>query len=464
MYYPRIAKATGGVTAAIFFYHLFQRHSQLSHPSEWLRITFDEIEDETGLSRAEQKLARCQLVERSLLQERLVGVQCDTLEFWPDIDALEERLDNFCNVVQSSHRFNTKAEVTSQQARADELELRANTNSLSLEKKTKKINEDDIQKKQNKINRVDSNGSSIFMGCTSPTQKHHSTLESSPINTHNIEFESSHTSTPIVKTDKFFPVQRQPISVKVTPNYQFTGPWESAEQFEDFQRALLEHFKNKGVDSPGGWVFKIIDGMTKGLVSPFWDEFVAGIPLGESQKVKRDWEIEPGVPYPAFEEERVQYYIHKGEPLEVAVSKARSDLRNPVIGKDLWDGFLRKCDRIADEAIKAKNLGVTAPYLPPSFTDKPQVTKQSVMNKLAAVASQFLLSTSSLDSLSESCLERREIENKAQSPGCDVPTLSSLQEVYKTPIGRTLVERQIAEHPEWGYGIVDGQVSDLIPF
>jgi hypothetical protein len=252
--------------------------------------------------------------------------------------------------------------------------------------------------------------------------------------------------------------------VKVTPNYQFSGPWKSPEQFEEFQRALLEYFKNQGVHNPSGWVFKIVDGMTKGVVSPFWDEFAAGIPLGESQKIKRDWEIEPGVPYPAFEEERIQYYVHKGEPLEVAVSKARSELRDPVVGKDLWDGFLRKCDRIADEAIKAKKLGVATPYLPPSFTDKPQITKQSVINKLAVVSPQFSLASSSSKNITNLGLEQKQIEREMPKSGCSIPTLASLQKAYETPIGRTLVEKQIAEHPEWGYGIADGQLIDLIPF
>jgi hypothetical protein len=267
----------------------------------------------------------------------------------------------------------------------------------------------------------------------------------------------------MVKTDKFFPVRRQPVAVKVTPHYQFSGPWESPEQFEEFQRSLLEHFKQQGVDNPGGWVFRIIDGMTKGLVSPFWDEFVAGIPLGQSQKIQRDWEIEPGIPYPAFEEERTQYYLQKGEPLEVAVSRARSDLRNPVLGQDLWEGFLRKCDRMADEAIKAKQLGLKTPYLPPSFTHKPQVTKQSVINKLSEITPQLSLSSSSDSPINQS-LEQENVEDDPSKIPSNVPPLAALQEAYKTPMGRTLVKKQIAEHPEWGYGIIDGKVVDVLPF
>ena len=269
---------------------------------------------------------------------------------------------------------------------------------------------------------------------------------------------------PVSKNEQPVPWQRQPIAVKVTPNYQFSGPWQTPEQCAEFQKLLLEYAKEKGFYNPAEWVFKIIDGITKGIVSPFWDEFVQGIPLGESQKVKRDWEIEPGIAYPAFEEERIQYYVQKGEPLEVAVSKARSDLRNPVLGKDLWEGFLRKCDRIADEAIKAKKSGIKTPYLPPSFTDRPTITKESVMQKLTAVSPQFSLESSNYQSLAQINDNEQKSLHKKPDSASDVPNIDTLNAVYKTPMGKKLVEKQITEHPEWGYGIVDGELVDLIPF
>jgi len=265
-----------------------------------------------------------------------------------------------------------------------------------------------------------------------------------------------------IKTDKFFGKPRQQIAVAVTPNYRFSGPWNSQEQLHKFQRALEAYAqeRNLGFGNPSGWAFKIIDSITKGLASTFWDEFIAGIPLGESQKVKRDWEIEPEVPYPAFEEERIQYYVHKGEPLEAAVSRARADLRNPVLGKDLWEGFLRKCDRLADDALKAKQQGVDTPYLPSSFNEKPQITKDSVMRKLGAIAPQFALNQSTSDPMPE---PPKLPETTSPTPA-EIPSISSLQKAYKTPLGRSIIETQIARNPDWGYEIVDGEIVESIPF
>lgn len=387
VYYPRLAKLTGSVTSCIFFCQLLQWRSRSNNPYDWLKISIQEIEQETGLNSREQELARRELIERSLLKERLVEQQSNALEFWLNLEALEEKLHELLH------------------------ELRSNTVEES----------------------VSSNLSVIQ-------------------------------PSPVKKTEPNVPWQRPPIAVKVTPNYQFNGPWKSHEQFAEFQKLLLEYAKEKGFYNPADWVFKIIDGITKGIVSPFWDEFVQGIPLGESQKVKRDWEIEPGIAYPAFEEERIQYYVQKGEPLEVAVSKARSDLRNPVLGKDLWEGFLRKCDRIADEAIKAKKSGVKTPYLPPSFMDKPTVTKESVMQKLAALSPQFSLNSSSYQKLTELNPDGENVEDKNPNFSNNPPRVEALQAAYKTAMGRTLVEKQIAENPEWGYAIIDGEVVDITPF
>ncbi len=255
------------------------------------------------------------------------------------------------------------------------------------------------------------------------------------------------TPTDTTNTDAYFPLQRSPIAVSVSPHYRFAGPWSSETEFEAFQRALLAYAQQQSLANPSGWAFKIVDGLSKGVLSPFWDEFKAGIALGESQKIQRDWEIEPGVPYPAFEEERVQYYVHKGEPLETAIARARSELRDPVKGRDLWDGFLRKCDRLADEALKAKALGVRAPYLPSAFARRDRPTKATVAAKFARLQ------------------EAPAAEITAPTPtNPDIPSRDRLQELYERPMGRALVERQLAAHPEWGYCLVEGRVVDAMPF
>ena len=393
IYYPKLAKITGGVTASIFLCQLLQWQAQHSYSGEWVKTNSTEIEKATGLNQEEQELARQQLKVRSLLKEKLTNFNTDTLELWANIDAFEEKLNNFCTP--------NPGDIITQKSREN--------------------------------------------------------------NNHPIEI-SPETSPPnhAVKTDKYFGQPRQPIAVTVIPNYRFSGPWKSQEELHNFQRALEAYAKERslGFGIPSEWALKIIDSITKGLPSAFWEEFIKGIPLGESQKVQRDWEIEPEVPYPAFEEERIQYYVHKGEPLEAAVSRARADLRNPVLGKDLWEGFLRKCDRLADDALKAKQQGVDTPYLPSSFNEKQQITKDSVMRKLGAIAPQLALNQSTSDQIPAL---PKPAETASPTPA-EIPSISSLQKAYQTPLGRSIVEKQIAANPDWGYEIVDGEIVESIPF
>ncbi|XZN94717.1 MAG: hypothetical protein ACM65K_17745 [Microcoleus sp.] len=392
IYYPKLAKITGGVSASILLCQLFQWQSQLKK-SEWLTTNCDEIEAVTGLNSEEQELAINQLKSRLLLKAKSINYHIYTLELWADIDEFESKLNTY---------------------------FTANPEDIITQTLPKSLNY--------------------------------------PV---DIVADNS-ASNPNIKTDKFFGQPRQQIAVAVTPNYRFSGPWNSQEQLHNFQRALEAYAqeRNLGFGNPSGWAFKIIDSITKGLASTFWDEFIAGIPLGESQKVKRDWEIAPEVPYPAFEEERIQYYLHKGEPLEAAVSKARSDLRNPVLGKDLWEGFLRKCDRLADDALKAKQQGVDTPYLPSSFNEKPQITKDSVMRKLGAIAPQFALNQST----SEAIPEPPKLAEMESPIPAEIPSISALQKAYNTPLGRSIIEKQIAANPDWGYEIVDGEIVESIPF
>lgn len=254
-------------------------------------------------------------------------------------------------------------------------------------------------------------------------------------------FSASAASPPPSVSDPYFGQRRQPIAVPVTPHYQFQGPWTSREQFEAFQRALLAYFTAQGKPNPSGYLFKVIDGMTKGMISPFWDEFVQGLPLGSSQQIQQEWEVEPGVPYPAFAEERTQYYIHKGEPLEAAVARARADLRNPVLAKDLWDGFLRKCDRLARDAKRHREQGVQNPYLPPSFGTRSQPTKNEVGDRLNEINPP----TDALPPSPETS-ER--------------PSLQTLQSLCRNALGRNIVVKQLADHPEWGYRLEGDRVVD----
>lgn len=252
------------------------------------------------------------------------------------------------------------------------------------------------------------------------------------------------TPPPAPECDRFFGVQKtQTQKATVTPAYQFLGPWASEAQLAEFQVALWQYFLEQGQENPGGIIFRIIDGLTKGILSPFWQDFVQGRPLGTSLQVQREWEIAPGQPYPAFEEDRIQYYCHQGEPIDVATAKARAELRRPQRARDLWAGFLRKCDRLADDAIRAQKQGLQQPYLPPNFAPMKTPNKAEIFAKLSALQTPLPLNAS----------------ESAKPPKIEV-----LRQIYRSSLGKSIVRQQLQKHPEWGYQIVDDEIVDLYPF
>lgn len=85
-----------------------------------------------------------------------------------------------------------------------------------------------------------------------------------------------------IGTQSTISLQRQRAQASIAVNYQFNGPWETPEQFQSFQEQLYEYAKQEGKPSLSEWVFKIIDGITKGIHSPLWDDFKAGRRLGSA--------------------------------------------------------------------------------------------------------------------------------------------------------------------------------------
>ena len=82
------------------------------------------------------------------------------------------------------------------------------------------------------------------------------------------------------------------------------------------------------------------------------------------------------------------------------------------------------------------------------------------MRKLGAIAPQFALNQSTSDPIPEP----PKLEQKEPPTAAEIPSISSLQKAYQTPLGRSIVEKQIAANPDWGYEIVDGEIVESIPF
>ena len=122
---------------------------------------------------------------------------------------------------------------------------------------------------------------------------------------------------------------------------------------------------------------------------------------------KLDWELYPGVPYPALVKWRSQHYVNQGGHwADAANANAKSEIRNnPQRAADLWDQFLEYSNIAADSALAHTAAGMT-PSLPSCFAQTSPVTKEQVMPKLVALAgvapgaaNQAVVTNSSTESL-----------------------------------------------------------------
>ena len=82
------------------------------------------------------------------------------------------------------------------------------------------------------------------------------------------------------------------------------------------------------------------------------------------------------------------------------------------------------------------------------------------MRKLGAIAPQFALNQAT----SEPTPEPPKLPETASVTPAEIPSISALQKAYNTPLGRSIIEKQIAANPDWGYEIVDGEIVESIPF
>lgn len=143
------------------------------------------------------------------------------------------------------------------------------------------------------------------------------------------------------------------------------GPWKDQKQFEHFYRALIQALPIvANARSPQGLAQVIIRQLRSGVPHSYWDDFVAGVPIGTS--TKPEWEVEPGVPYPMFIEYLTEKII-KGNNTQTA-EQARNQvfyiLSQPRQAAAFWGQFKRSVVNVSQQVERDRDLGVSNPNTP----------------------------------------------------------------------------------------------------
>ena len=163
---------------------------------------------------------------------------------------------------------------------------------------------------------------------------------------------------------------RQGVEVSSTqrppkPKRKDKAPWKDEEQFKRFYRALVQDLPIvANSHSPQGLAQTIIRQLRSGIPHSYWDDFIAGTPIGIS--TMPEWEIEPGVPYPMFVEYLTEK-IKKGDNTtsdEQTRNEVFRILSKPRQAKAFWGQFKRSVVNVSEQVERDRALGVSNPSTP----------------------------------------------------------------------------------------------------
>ncbi|MEL6442150.1 MAG: hypothetical protein AAFQ80_23260 [Cyanobacteria bacterium J06621_8] len=158
---------------------------------------------------------------------------------------------------------------------------------------------------------------------------------------------------------------KTPKGTKSVPKRIKSAPWKDEGQFKRFYRALIQALPIvANARSPQGLAQVIIRQLRSGIPHTYWDDFVAGLPIGTS--TKPEWEVEPGVPYPMFIEFLTEKII-KGNNTQTP-EQARNEvfriLSYPRQATAFWGQFKRSVVNVSQQVERNRALGVRNPNTP----------------------------------------------------------------------------------------------------
>ena len=140
-------------------------------------------------------------------------------------------------------------------------------------------------------------------------------------------------------------------------------PWRSPEEFNDFYQALIAALPVvANSHSPQGLAKVIIKDLEAGKPHTYWDDWKAGLEIGES--TKPEWEAKPGIPYPMFVEYLAEKCKDAHDSPEKAQEVAWGILNRPKEVKGFWGQFKRSVMNVSKQVAQDIKLGVSNPNTP----------------------------------------------------------------------------------------------------
>ena len=147
------------------------------------------------------------------------------------------------------------------------------------------------------------------------------------------------------------------------PKRKNLAPWKDEGEFKRFYRQLITSLPRvANARSPEGLAQTIIRQLRSGIPHSYWDDFKAGLPIGSS--LQKEWEVQPGVPYPMFLEYLAEKLKGGYDAIEKAYQGALKILEQPQQAQVFWSQFKRSLINVSEQVEKDRALGVSNPHTP----------------------------------------------------------------------------------------------------
>ena len=202
------------------------------------------------------------------------------------------------------------------------------------------------------------------------------------------------------------------------PKRQSKAPWKDEEQLKRFYRALIQALPIvANSHSPQGLAKTIIAQLKRGEEHTYWDDFVAGLPIGAS--TKPEWEVEPGVPYPMFIEYLTEKLIkgNNTQTQEQARNEVFRILEKPRQAKAFWGQFKRSVVNVSEQMMRDRSLGVSNPNTPVWTRERIEPSVEE-----AAEAGQKIMAVNGGGQTAIEGVEAPQLEDKNSAPVSSIPS------------------------------------------
>ena len=223
--------------------------------------------------------------------------------------------------------------------------------------------------------------------------------------------------------------RRHPKTPKGTkPQLDFgLAPWKTLEQFRRFYRALIESpYLRRMARIPEALVQRIIKDIKEGIPHPFWDDFVAGRPIGSS--TRQEWQNEAGDPHPKFIEYLAEKLIkgNNTQTREMAIAEALKIASDPRQAKFFWKEFKIVLSNISERIDENRALGVSTPNIPVWARERVEPTIEAALVAGASVAAVDAATQNAIDAAKKEKKQLQATSTEAIAPAYNPDKTNSI--------------------------------------